>query len=225
MLKRVLPACLVAAALLAANGCCCSRPMMCHGNAVAESCGSGDCGECASCGGARCQSGHPWHGTRNMLTCGAGCGEMYWGDWISHPPACGDPCDNCGNWIGDGCCGPWPLFSGLRSLWGYRYRSCGCGASDCDGDCSSCGGGCSDCMSGHAMQGHPGEAFAPPSAEPEPAPPRKTRETSYRIKHATYTKPAAKNASKPVKYQTAPTASQSQPVPQTDERVSRDITR
>lgn len=31
--------------------------------------------------------------------CG-GCGELYWNEWHSDPPACCDPCDNCGTWVG-----------------------------------------------------------------------------------------------------------------------------
>lgn len=34
-------------------------------------------------------------------TC-AGCGELYRGDYASDPPACCDPCDGYGNWIGPG---------------------------------------------------------------------------------------------------------------------------
>lgn len=30
-----------------------------------------------------------------------GCdGEYYWSEWFSDPPACHDPCDDCGNWTG-----------------------------------------------------------------------------------------------------------------------------
>ena len=33
-----------------------------------------------------------------QVFCGDSCGDTYWGDWYSYPPACKDPCDNgaCG---------------------------------------------------------------------------------------------------------------------------------
>ncbi|MEX2558453.1 MAG: hypothetical protein WD403_01000 [Pirellulales bacterium] len=31
-----------------------------------------------------------------------GCSQRYWGEW-NHDP---DPCDHCGNWVGDGCARP-----------------------------------------------------------------------------------------------------------------------
>ncbi len=31
---------------------------------------------------------------------GWGCGKLYMGDYISHPPACCEPCDHYGHWIG-----------------------------------------------------------------------------------------------------------------------------
>ena len=80
---------------------------------------------------------------------GAGCDEVYWGEWMNHPPYCCDPCDDCGNWVGP--CGrycPQWLRSGWRSLWGQRYGECGqkagCG-------CDSCGG------KGHVV--HEGEVI------------------------------------------------------------------
>jgi hypothetical protein len=33
---------------------------------------------------------------------GCGCGEVYYGDYVNHPPDFCDPCDQCGNYIGPG---------------------------------------------------------------------------------------------------------------------------
>lgn len=100
--------------VLLINGCCCPTHM------YTPSCGSG-------CG-LGCASG--------------GCGEVYWGEWMSDPPAPCDPCDDCGNWTGGcgtgcgtGCgscgscgqCGSWlcNLFSPCPLLWGNRYAEAG----------------------------------------------------------------------------------------------------
>ncbi|HIQ23154.1 MAG TPA: hypothetical protein EYH34_18170 [Planctomycetes bacterium] len=34
---------------------------------------------------------------------GGGCGDVYWGDWISEPPDYCDSCDGVGHWTGSGC--------------------------------------------------------------------------------------------------------------------------
>lgn len=90
------------------------------------------------------------------LTCSGGCGEVYYGEWISTPPDCVDPCDECQEFTG-GCrdkCLPCGRLRGMFSgLIGQRYR---CDTSRglfniCDmcagpysdpgtGPCSSCGG-------------------------------------------------------------------------------------
>ena len=36
--------------------------------------------------------------SRRWADCG--CGEVYYGPWIDTPPACCDPCDNCGSFHG-----------------------------------------------------------------------------------------------------------------------------
>lgn len=41
-------------------------------------------------------------GCGNGCADGQGCGEIYRGDYASDPPACCDPCDGHGNWIGPG---------------------------------------------------------------------------------------------------------------------------
>jgi hypothetical protein len=32
--------------------------------------------------------------------CGDGCGEKYWTEWAADPPACCEPCNNCGEYVG-----------------------------------------------------------------------------------------------------------------------------
>lgn len=72
-----------------------------------------------------------------------GCGELYIDPWINHPAQCGDPCDQCGNFNGQSCGKCRSVFSGIRSLWGYR-----CGVDDgCDsGACDA--GGCGPLLGG-----------------------------------------------------------------------------
>lgn len=106
---------------------CCGTP---GGPGFCDSSGCGDasCGGCDSC---------------------TGCGELYIDPWINHPADCVDPCDVCGNHNGQSCGKCRSVFSGMRSLWGYR---CGCDpgpiatsnrffapgcSSGCDG-CDSC---------------------------------------------------------------------------------------
>lgn len=125
---------------------------------------NGACNECGPHPGQPCTDGYgecgilPWlfHGK----SCGKGCGEVYWGEWISDPPDCCDPCDQCtGDWTGPhGFCNLGPCQRLLAALHGYRY----CPAPDCGpvcgglchkpacgpacGSCSTCGGsGCATC--------------------------------------------------------------------------------
>jgi hypothetical protein len=131
-----------------ASGCCCIDRVYCPsgcGNEwdpVLGSCeGCGSCGDGGSCGGGDCTGKTPCQLARHGLTCGAGCGEIYWGEWTSDPPDECDPCDDCGNYIGPRCCPPrwWErLKAGSSGLWGWR-----CGAEACcdhGSGCSSCGG-------------------------------------------------------------------------------------
>jgi hypothetical protein len=67
----------------------------------ADSCGAGACSDAA----CACQR-RPWLG--KLFGCvGCSC-EVYWHEWYNDPPACCDPCDDCGNYRGSGCatCGP-----------------------------------------------------------------------------------------------------------------------
>jgi hypothetical protein len=81
MVARFLLALAVAVSLLGSGGCCWVRRVLCD--------------ECCS----PCDTGaftyYP----------GRSCGPRYWGDWISHPPKC-DPCDTCGNYVGQCQCRP-----------------------------------------------------------------------------------------------------------------------
>lgn len=94
---------------------------------------------------------------KNHLTCGSGCGEVYWDEHINEPPTC-DPCGCDNQWHG-GCghCKPW--YARLRDLWGYPYVA----ANSCDsgsyGPCTDCGhtsygGQCSHCGQGIRVERH-----------------------------------------------------------------------
>jgi len=128
MFKRIAPACAAAALLMLANGCCCTQPYLCGDAAVCDSAGCDSSG-CT----VGCAPKGPLGGCVNRaLTCGSGCGEVYWGEWANDPPACSDPCDDYGNWTGEAYYAPRcnPL-QGLRHLWGYRYAPAGCDVA-CD---------------------------------------------------------------------------------------------
>ena len=71
----------------------------CGGRHACDECG-GECGRC-------CQSNfcfHPFRWIGRLFYCGTwcgpSCGEMYWGEGISDPPACHEPCDRDGHWTG-----------------------------------------------------------------------------------------------------------------------------
>ena len=105
----------------------------------------GSCDACGVCGGD-CQGHTPAQHLKHTLSCSSGCGEIYWGDWINHPPNDCDPCDDWGNWIGPvDCAGPscWEsLASGWCNLFGYRTTGGkgGCQACGGKGGCDACGG-------------------------------------------------------------------------------------
>jgi hypothetical protein len=75
---------------------------------VSRVAGCRSCDPCSDPCGSGC-IGRPWH--RGPLSClfalftpntwcGCGCGQRYWGDFYSDPPACQDPCDGYGNYAG-----------------------------------------------------------------------------------------------------------------------------
>lgn len=137
---------------------CCGGGCGVGGN-CGESCGVandpilGDCNKCGVCGGSNCPGFTPCGYLKYMLTCSGGCsGQMYYGEWISDPPACCDPCDNCGNWTGPACCARRQPIQTLREMWfGNRYCGSCCGDSCGGGGCSSHG----PMVGGAAMSGGP----------------------------------------------------------------------
>lgn len=129
-----------------------------------------------ACGPAGCDANGPiaMHGSSCGGGCSTGCdgcGELYIDPWINHPADNCDPCDQCGNYNGQSCGKCRSVFSGVKSLWGYRCGDdcggcdscevtcgsgalfaggeCGCGieacggcsVGGCDSGCDSCGGG------------------------------------------------------------------------------------
>ena len=96
---------------------------------------------CTDCVAGESGTTEPWRaytiGSRihRMLTCGGGCGSLYWGEWsYDPPPAKGcDRCDLDGHWIGPQPCGADRCHHiGLKGIWGTRY-------------CAQCGGPCQGC--------------------------------------------------------------------------------
>jgi len=137
MFKRLACGFLFLAGGLLSSGCC----VLSHHGACGAPAGCDSCGDCGvgyeTCG--ECQPGlchHPW--LWNSLTCGAGCGDVYCGEWMSDPPACGAPCGSCGESSCGGCGGCWNPLRGLAHLWGYRYAAGGCGHGYYDGGCDTC---------------------------------------------------------------------------------------
>jgi hypothetical protein len=124
------------ALVVGATGCVAiDRPYEPLGNAP----GWDSVGSCSSCGTCPGDSqGHtPVSYVARQLTCAGGCGELYWGEWLSDPPQRCDPCDNWGNWIGPQPSGP-PLWQrvagGWIGFWGYRTPSHAGGCTTCGPD-------------------------------------------------------------------------------------------
>lgn len=131
----------------------------CGGSCGAEVPTCGGCGHCDACGH---RVGALLH---NRLTCGHGCGDVYWGEWFWDTPSRCDGCDCYGNWLG------WfrpPFFLG---------GTCSCGQGLCDGaSLAGCDGGCGAAGCGEVGCGHQagtcpdcggGYDFARPLASPE----------------------------------------------------------
>ena len=125
----------VAVTLVGASGCCVNR----FGEPVPD--GAGFMSGLHLLRGQRCSSCGPTTFAEKSA-CRTGCGEIYWDEWLSDPPDCCDPCDDCGNWVGPqhGCRkrpsgGLWSL------IWGCRGETCS------DGECcdEGCVGGCERC--------------------------------------------------------------------------------
>ena len=105
----------------------------------------GSCDVCGLCSGG-CEGRTPVQAIKHHVSCSSGCGEVYWGEWISDPPSPCDPCDNWGQWVGPRPCPPncWEtLASGWCNFWGYRQRACG----GCTSGCNLC----SATVKGHSV--------------------------------------------------------------------------
>jgi hypothetical protein len=157
---------------------------------------NGACNECDPCPGGPCGPCGllPW--LCRCLTGCKGCGDIYIHEWISDPPDCCDPCDNCngqftGNRACNVCClGPCQRI--LSALHGYSYCPapyCGpwrplfpcLGARGCGhGGCGGCGVCGMDGMPAHgadiyydgAMQGAMPQGAMPQSGAPRSAAPQ-----------------------------------------------------
>lgn len=177
MLKRIAPLCIAAAVLMLANGCCCTQPQMCGDVGVCGSCEGGGCGSTGMAVGACPKRGLADCVTR-ALTCGSGCGEVYWGEWYNDPPPACDPCDDHGNWTGTTCCPPRRRpFSGVRHLWGYRFAP-----AECDVACDSVVETMPELLEfEEGME----QQLIPEKPEPEPTPAKKAS-AGRRVRHATY---------------------------------------
>lgn len=127
--------------IVLATGCACleHRYMGCGlesgMTAPNTSCASGGgCGDCGDCGG-KCAGYKPGHPLGNLLGCTSGCGEVYWGEWMSDPPDYCDPCDDHGNWGGYGCCGYGCGFPILQHVFGSLHAAL---SGQCAGTCGAC---------------------------------------------------------------------------------------
>lgn len=93
--------------------------------------------------------------------CGPSCCDRYWGEWVSDPPNCCDPCNQCGHFVGPKCCGPGPLLR-LWSAISCGHHGCGpacgpaCGPGLGYGACQGCATGCSSCGGGVHHASGPG---------------------------------------------------------------------
>jgi hypothetical protein len=168
---------LTAAVLLAGfGGCCRERVWRCPdgqcGILSGRMDGCSNCTHCEGCGQmlGRCRC-HPWQALKRRVTCGEGCGEFYWDEWHSDPPAPCDPCDEyCGNFVGRRCCPP--TFWQRSDVFLLGRRGCAPG-------CDTCGpNGCADgSCTALADPLLPEHAMAEPMFQPPPAPRTQTRST------------------------------------------------
>ena len=94
---------------------------------------------------------------RPITWMGPACGERYWGDYMSYPPDCCDPCDCYGNYTGmhvSNC----PQRGGRQVCGTCVDTACAASCTDCGCD-SGCGegGSCTSCAGhlGQRIQGAP----------------------------------------------------------------------
>jgi len=201
------------------SGCCCMRcgPAMGGGgnccmimpclpclpkpitwNPALNECGACPGQSCANygqgCGCGPFSNGGLCGWLHNLWSCGRGCNGIYTDEWLSDPPDCCDPCDQCygqftGHQGGFCCMGPFQRL--LIALHGYKYCPppyCGpwrpifghCGQGGATGacGCGACGGGCDSCTAPvHGADIYYSGSSAPPGlAAPKgvPAPPPET---------------------------------------------------
>ena len=126
----------------------------------------GGCVGPMACGPAGCDG--PGLVTLHHRNASGHCGEWYVDPWVNHPAAACDPCDGCGNHHGQSCGHCRPIFSGFRSLWGYRQDPppSGCHLHGCDS--------CHESV--HVGGGHlhgqplpPGTRMVPPNGPSRPS--------------------------------------------------------
>ncbi len=124
------------------------------GSCASGGCSDGSCGATADCGGCgKCDlcAFNPIKSLFKSIGCSSGCGEFYFDEWINDPPDACDPCDDCGNFVGQRCCPP-------RWFLGGRNTSCYTCAQNCDTSCGFDGGcstpGCTSCGHGGALHDH-----------------------------------------------------------------------
>ena len=149
------------ALVVLASGCC--GPMGCGPGCNLESCYDCD-------GASMAESGYGYHpfesliGLRKKIVCGSGCGETYYGEWMSTPPDCEDPCHG-DQFVGGAvtarpfCWAPGTIWGAIvPNLYGGRmcescgesYVACDCGDAGCAQESAAGGGcGCASCDASH----------------------------------------------------------------------------
>lgn len=164
-------------ACLWASGCCCyeDRVWRCpDGGCGLLSGRNSDCGDGSACNDCGRPLGscicHPFQAMGRHLTCGKGCGDVYWDEWHSDPPDPCDPCDDCyGNFVGPRCCPlPWHRRT-TNMLLGRRCCTMNCNGY-CDGGCGPEGCGPGGYEGEEVVMSGP--ATSAPMLAPQLAPPR-----------------------------------------------------
>jgi hypothetical protein len=166
--QRWLVACLLT--VLFSMGCAHERVYRCDDADLYAFSGRYNCGSCppgGTCGaGCNLRAVRPMAMLKRKLTCGNGCGEVYWDEWVSDRPDRCDPCDECsGSYVGERCCPPGPVRN-LGSLFlGGRNRV----GNQCDS------GMCSDGSCGEEVaEAYEEELSSQPAVEPYYPPATKT---------------------------------------------------